>query len=57
METTYTWRDTPGGTTMTLRNRGTPSGFSKVAAPVMAGAVKRANRADLARLKTLLERS
>src|SRR5438046_4876593 len=31
METTYTWSATPaGGTVMTLRNRGEPSGFSKV---------------------------
>lgn len=56
METTYMWADTPsGGTRMTLRNRGEPSGFSKVAAPVMAGAIRRANRKDLGRLKEILE--
>lgn len=56
METTYTWADTDaGGTRMTLRNRGEPSGFSKVAAPLMAGAVRRANRKDLERLKQILE--
>jgi uncharacterized membrane protein len=56
METTYTWSDTPDGATkMTLRNRGAPSGFSKVAAPVMVGAMRRANRADLERLKDILE--
>lgn len=56
METTYTWEDAPGGgTRMTLRNRGEPSGFGKVAAPMMAGAMRRANRKDLARLKELLE--
>ena len=34
METTYTWADAPGGgTRMTLRNRGEPSGFASVAAP------------------------
>ncbi|HEY2549885.1 MAG TPA: SRPBCC family protein [Streptosporangiaceae bacterium] len=56
METTYTWADTPaGGTTMTLRNRGEPRGFSKVAAPAMAGAMRRANQKDLARLKAILE--
>ena len=56
METTYTWRDTAsGGTAMELRNRGEPSGFSKVAAPVMAAAMRRANGKDLARLKALLE--
>jgi hypothetical protein len=58
METTYTWVDAPGGgTRMTLRNRGEPSGFSKVAAPMMAAAMRRANTKDLARLKTILERS
>lgn len=56
METTYTWQDTPaGGTKMVLRNRGEPSGFSRIAAPMMAGAMRRANRKDLARLKALLE--
>jgi polyketide cyclase/dehydrase/lipid transport protein len=55
METTYTWEDTAGGTRMTLRNRGEPAGFSKVAAPLMAGAMRRANRKDLARLKSILE--
>src|SRR5260370_26743797 len=52
METTYMWEDTSsGGTRMTLRNRGEPSGFSKLAAPMMAGAMRRANRKDLSRLK------
>jgi uncharacterized membrane protein len=56
METTYTWQDTPaGGTQMTLRNRGRPSGFSRLAAPFMARAMRRANRKDLQRLKTILE--
>lgn len=56
METTYTWRDEPGGRTrMTLRNRGEPSGFSAIAAPLMARAMRRANRQDLARLKSVLE--
>lgn len=56
METTYSWSDTPsGGTRMALRNRGRPSGFSKVAAPVMGAAMRRANRKDLTRLKAILE--
>ncbi|MFN0062358.1 MAG: hypothetical protein ACKVPX_07555 [Myxococcaceae bacterium] len=40
---------------MTLRNRGEPSGFSKMAAPLLAAAMRRANRKDLAQLKSLLE--
>jgi ligand-binding SRPBCC domain-containing protein len=57
METTYTWEDTADGATkMTLRNRGEPSGFAAVTAPVMARAMRRANEADLRRLKALLER-
>jgi uncharacterized protein YndB with AHSA1/START domain len=56
METTYTWSDSAGGATaMTLRNRGEPAGFSKVAAPVMAGAMRRANRKDLAALRSIME--
>jgi uncharacterized protein YndB with AHSA1/START domain len=56
METTYTWTDTAGGgTRVTLRNRGEPSGFSRLAGLVMAPAVRRANRKDLARLKAILE--
>ena len=58
METTYEWADSSsGGTTMALRNRGTPAGFSSVAAPVMAGAMRRANRKDLARIRAILESS
>ncbi len=55
METTYTWTDAPGGTRMSLRNRGEPSGFAKMGAPLMASAMRRANRKDLARLKEILE--
>ncbi|MBC3192925.1 SRPBCC family protein [Pseudonocardia sp. C8] len=56
METTYTWDDAgPGATRMTLRNRGAPSGFAKVGAPLMAAAMGRANRKDLAELKRVLE--
>ena len=56
METTYTWEDTAtGGTRMTLRNRGEPAGFSKFVAPLMAAAMRRANRKDLVRLKAILE--
>lgn len=55
METTYTWEDAPEGTRMTLRNRGEPSGFSRVVAPLMAAMMRRANDADLALLARVLE--
>jgi hypothetical protein len=56
METTYAWSDAGDGSTrMTLRNRGEPAGFKRVGAPLMARAMQRANRKDLARLKELLE--
>ena len=58
METTYTWE--PVGETatrMTLRNRGDPSGFSRLTAPIMGRAMRRATTKDLARLKALLERA
>ncbi len=55
-ETTYTWAAaSDAGTHMTLRNRGEPSGFSRLAAPFMATAMRRANRKDLDRLKRILE--
>jgi hypothetical protein len=58
METTYTWEDAPGGATrMTLRNRGTPTGFSRLSAPFMAMAMRRANRNDLREIKRVLEAS
>jgi hypothetical protein len=40
---------------MTLRNRGEPSGFAAITAPVMTRAMRNANQADLRRLKRLLE--
>jgi uncharacterized membrane protein len=56
METTYTWRNAgDGGTRMTLRNRGEPAGFARFAAPMVAAAMRRANRKDLERLKQVLE--
>jgi uncharacterized protein YndB with AHSA1/START domain len=57
METTYTWDDAgENATRMTLRNRGEPSGFNKIAAPIMARAMQRAMTKDLERLSAILQR-
>lgn len=55
MRTAYAWSATPRGTHMMLRNTGEPSGFSKMTAPMMEMAMRRAMNKDLARLKALLE--
>ena len=55
MQTTYTWEPADGGTRMTLRNNGSPSGFARIAAPVMELAMRRAMTKDLAALKRRLE--
>ena len=56
METTYTWQPASDGSTrMTLRNRGEPAGFSRLAAPLLATAIKRANRKDLRKLRAILQ--
>ena len=58
METTYVWKDNAsGGTRMTLQNRGEPTGLLRMAWPIMASAMRRANRKDLGRLKAILEAS
>jgi hypothetical protein len=57
METTYAFEDAGQGTRMRLRNRGEPAGFARVGAPLMERTMRRANRADLRRLKGLLEAS
>lgn len=58
METTYTWSAVDAGSTrMTLRNRGEPAGFSKLMAPMMVPAMRRANRKDLDALRRILESS
>ena len=56
METTYTWSPLGDGRThMELRNRGEPSGFSKIMARFIGLAMRRANRKDLERLRSILE--
>ena len=56
METTYAWEALGDHETrMTLRNRGEPTGFGRLAAPLITGAMRRANRKDLDQLKSILE--
>jgi uncharacterized membrane protein len=56
METIYSWDDAADGSTrMTLRNRGSPSGFSNLLAPFLASNIRRENRKDLEKLKQVLE--
>jgi uncharacterized protein YndB with AHSA1/START domain len=56
METTYTWTTIDHSRTkMTLRNRGNPSGFSKLLAPVMSKMMRKANTKDLINIKKIIE--
>ena len=56
METSYTWETiTDGSTRMILRNRGNPTGFAKLVAPLKARAMRKANQRDLVLLKSILE--
>ncbi len=56
METTYTWESLSSGSTrMTLRNRGEPSGFARIAGPMVTRSIRKANEKDLASLKEILE--
>lgn len=56
METSYRYESLPGGATrITLRNRGTPSGFSRLVAPFVRVAMRRATSHDLASLQRILE--
>jgi hypothetical protein len=58
METTNRWEPISSNQTrMYLRNRGTPVGFSRLFAPFMAMAMRRANNNDLRRLKSILEKN
>ena len=56
METTYTWASRgEGRTEMTLQNRGEPTGFSRIVAPAMALAMRRAMDKDLLVLQRIVE--
>ncbi len=56
METTYNWEAIDEHTTrMHLRNRGNPSGFSKLLAPFMSLMMRKANQNDLNCIKGILE--
>lgn len=56
METTYRWEAiNDQSCSMSLRNTGKPSGFSKLLAPFMEMAMRRANNKDLKLLKSILE--
>ncbi len=56
METTYQWEPVNDqACTMTLRNMGNPSGFSKLLGPFMAMAMRYTNQKDLKLLKSIIE--
>ena len=56
MQTEYTFAPVSANATrMHLRNTGEPAGFSRFVAPLLAAAMRRANRKDLVRLKQVLE--
>lgn len=56
MTTQYVWTATKSGhTKMTLKNSGQPTGFGWYLMPILRWSVNRANRKDLALLKSILE--
>lgn len=55
METSYRFVAEGSKTRMTLRNRGAPKGFGRILSPFLSSMIRRANRKDLRRLKSLFE--
>jgi hypothetical protein len=55
-QVTYTWSPVGADATrLTLRNHGEPAGFSRLTAPLVSFAMRRAMTQDLARLAEILE--
>lgn len=55
MAVTYSFEDVSGGTRARIRVEGEPGGLYRVAAPVMARAVRRSISRDLRALKSIVE--